>query len=207
VKHLVFITALFFLFTSCGDKEIEVINLNDIIEGSDRYKEDSLQVENNTNELDTLSVFLNDFKSHGISLNDVGIVDDKYFPDRFGPIETMKFELNRDENTFRYIQWKFTDSTKVMNAFFNWMDCYGDKCKSIFIGEERIFQTNPFHLLVNDSVLIFIEGTESFDFKEWENYFEQKGFPLDWNYVIEQRKRGKAHWFSYIEKKKTPFKK
>lgn len=207
MKQLIFIASIFLLLSSCGDKEAEVIDLNDIIEGSDRYNEDSLNVANKTDELDTLSIYLKDFKSNGIEAKQLSAFDDKYFPDRLGPIETKKFELERDDNTFRFVQWTFKDSTKVMNAFFNWIDCFGDNCKSIFIGEERIFQNNPFHLLVNDSTLVFIEGVESFDFKEWENYFEQKGFALDWNYVIEQRKRGKARWFNYIEEKKAPFKK
>jgi hypothetical protein len=194
-------------FSSCRDKENEVIDLNDIIEGSDRYNEDSLDVENKINETDTLQVYLNDFQSHGIEVKELNYLDDNYFPDRLGPIKTKKFEIQRDDNTFRYVQWTFKDSTKVMNAFFNWIDCFGENCKSIFIGEERVFQTNPFQLLVNDSTLVFIEGVESFDFKEWESYFEKQGFALDWNYVIEQRKRGKAHWFNYIEEKKTPFKK
>jgi hypothetical protein len=206
VKQLIFITSLILLITSCGDKENETIDLSDIIEGSDRYNEDSTNVNGKPNELDTLAQFLEDFKSHGITADKLLVFEDNYFPDRLGPIDTKKFELIRDDNTFRFIQWNFKDSTKVMNAFFNWMDCFGEKCKSIFIGEERIFQNNPFQLLVNDSALVFIEGIESFDFKEWENYFVEKGVPLDWNYVIEQRKRGKAHWFNYIEEKKTPFK-
>lgn len=207
MKQLLFISIILFTLFSCGEKENETIDLNDIIEGSERYSEDSLNVDTKVDELDTISVFLSDFKTHGIDVNQLKVVDEKYFPDRLGPVETKKFELQREDNTFRFVQWKFIDSIKVMNAFFNWMDCFGSNCKSIFIGEERIFQTNPFHLLVNDSTLVFVEGIESFDFKEWENYFEQKGFPLDWNYVIEQRKRGKAHWFNYIDEKKTPFKK
>lgn len=207
MKELLFIVSILVFFSSCGDKENEVIDLNDIIEGSDRYNEDLTNVDDKASEEDSLSIYLNDFKSNGIAVNELTVIDDKYFPDRLGPIATKKFEIQLNENTFRFVQWTFKDSTKVMNAFFNWIDCFGENCKSIFVGEERVFQTNPFHLLVNDSSLIFIEGIESFDFKEWENYFEQKGFTLDWNYVIEQRKRGKARWFNYIEEKKTPFKK
>ncbi len=207
MKKLLCILSILVFFSSCGDKENEVIDLNDIIEGSERYNEDSLNVDHKTKEDDTLAIYLKDFKSHGIDVNELTVIEEKYFPDRLGPIHTLKFELQCEENTFRFVQWTFDDSTKVINAFYNWMDCFGEKCKSIFIGEERVFQTNPFHLLVNDSSLIFIEGIESFDFKEWESYFEKKGYGLDWNYVIEQRKRGRAHWFNYIEEKKTPFKK
>lgn len=207
MKHLFFIASLIILISSCREKEAETIDLNDIIEGSDRYNEDSLNANKTTDEIDSTTLFLNDFKANGISVNQLTFIDTKFFPDRLGSIETSKYELQRDDNTFRFVQWKFKDSTKVMNAFFNWMDCFGEKCTSVFIGEERVFQSNPFQLLVNDSTLIFIEGTTSFDFKEWENYFVEKDYPLDWNYVIEQRKRGKARWFTYIEEKKTPYKK
>ena len=68
-------------FSSCRDKENEVIDLNDIIEGSDRYNEDSLDVENKINETDTLQVYLNDFQSHGIEVKELNYLDDNYFPD------------------------------------------------------------------------------------------------------------------------------
>mgnify|MGYP006086603065 FL=1 len=195
------------VLSSCGGEENETVDLKDIIAESERYNEDSMNVKNDIDPKDTLAIQLKEFNENGLVFSEISAFADKYFPDRFGPITSEKYELQSEGNTFRFIEWKYQDSTKVMNAFFNWMDCFGDKCKSIFIGEERLFQANPFQILVNDSSLIFIEGIESYDFKMWESYFENKGYPLDWNYVIEQRKRGKAHWYNYIEEKKTPFKK
>lgn len=195
------------LLTSCEDKQEDVVDLNDIIAGSERYNEDSLNVKNDIDPKDTLALKMKYFNDNGVEVKEIIALTDNYFPDRFGPINAEKYELQSKGNTFRFIEWKFEDSTKVMNAFFNWMDCFGEKCKSIFIGEERVFQSNPFQILVNDSILVFIEGVESFDFKLWEVYYEKQGTPLDWNYTIEQRKRGKAHWFTYIEEKKTPYKK
>lgn len=206
MKYIFPILTLLLLLSSCGEKEEEVIDLEDIIEGSDRYSEDSLDVNNETDPKDTLTIKLKDFKENGIEATEIAAISDNFFPDRFGPLSSEKYELQLEGNKFQFIAWKFEDSTKVMNAFFNWMDCFGDKCKSIFIGEERVFQAEPFQLLVNDSVLVFIEGVESFDFKTWESYFKNKDFPLDWNYIIEQRKRGKAHWFTYVEEKKTSYK-
>lgn len=206
MKYIFSILTLLLLLSSCGGKEEDVIDLEDIIEGSKRYNEDSLDVNNETDPKDTLAIKLKDFQENGIEATEVAAITDNLFPDRFGPLSSEKYELQLEGNKFQFIAWKFEDSTKVMNAFFNWMDCFGEKCKSIFIGEERVFQAEPFQLLVNDSVLVFIEGVESFDFKAWESYFENKSYPLDWNYVIEQRKRGKAHWFTYIEEKKTPYK-
>ena len=206
MKHILSILSLVILFSSCGDKEKEVIDLGDIIEGSERYNEDSLNVKNDIDPEDTLAIKLKQFNDYGLVLSQIDVIEDNYFPDRFGPVNVEKYDLQSEGNSFRFIEWKYKDSIKVMNAFFNWMDCFGDNCKSIFIGEARVFQSNPFQLLVNDSSLIFIEGLESFDFKMWESYFEKQGYPLDWNYTIEQRKRGKAHWFTYIEEKKTPYK-
>lgn len=196
-----------FLLYSCGNEESEAIDLNDIIEGSDRYAEDSLNMESQNDVQDTLAVFLTDFTSNGIDASEIKAFEEQFFPDRLGPIATKKFELIGSANTFRYMHWSFPDSAKVINAFYNWMDCFGANCKSIFIGEERLFQSNPFQLFVNDSVLIYIEANESFDFDIWEEYLTQKGYAPDWNYVIEQRKRSKAKWFNFIEEKKTALKK
>jgi len=207
VRQFFFIVSAILILTSCGGGKEEVVDLDDIIAGSDRYSEDSLNVKNEIDPKDTLALKLREFNDNGVEVKEIIALTDNYFPDRFGPITSEKYELQSEGNTFRFVQWIFEDSTKTMNAFFNWMDCFGEKCKSIFIGEERVFQSNPFQILVNDSTLIFIEGIESFDFKIWETYFEKQAYPLDWNYVIEQRKRGKAHWFTYIEEKKTPYKK
>ncbi len=195
------------LFFSCGEEEVEPIELSDIIQTSDKYSENGETSTDQQETVDTLSIVKQRFTKNGIPCDSVVAFEETLFPDRFGAISTEKYELFTSENQFRYVQWKYEDSAKVMNAFFNWMDCYGKSCKSIFIGEERLFQANPFQLFVNDSVLIYIEGVESFDFKKWEDYLDKSGYPKDWNFVIEQRKLGKARWFQYIEEKKTPYKK
>ena len=195
------------LFFSCGEEEVEPIELSDIIQTSDKYSENGETSTDQQETVDTLSIVKQRFTKNGIPCVSVVAFEETLFPDRFGAISTEKYELFTSENQFRYVQWKYEDSAKVMNAFFNWMDCYGKSCKPIYIGEERLFQANPFQLFVNDSVLIYMEGIESFDFKKWEDYLEKSGYPKDWNFVIEQRKLGKARWFQYIEEKKTPYKK
>ena len=195
------------LLFSCGEEEVEPIELSDIIETSDKYNENGEIIVEHQEVLDTLSAVKQKFKENGILGDSIVAFEETMFPDRFGAISVEKYQLFTVDNQFRYLQWKYEDSAKVMNAFFNWMDCYGKSCKSIFIGEERLFQANPFQLFVNDSVLIYIEGIESFDFKQWEEYLTKTGYPKDWNFVIEQRKLGKARWFQYTEEKKNPYKK
>lgn len=193
------------LLFSCREEEVETIDLSDIIQTSENYNEDG-SLSTKTEEIDSLKVVRDYFSKNGFQCDSITVFEDNIFPDRFGAISVEKYELFTEDNQFRFVQWKHADSAKVMNAFFNWMDCFGPKCKSIFIGEERLFQSNPMQLFVNDSVLIYIEGTSSFDFKRWEDFLVKAGYPNDWNFVIEQRKMGKARWFQYIEEEKTPYK-
>ena len=194
------------LLFSCREEEVETIDLSDIIQSSEKYNENGDNPENQQENVDTLSVVKQNFRKNGILCDSIMAFEENIFPDRFGAISVEKYELFTADNQFRFVEWKYKDSAKVMNAFFNWMDCYGKSCKSIFIGEERLFQANPMQLFVNDSALIYIEGIESFDFRQWEDYLSKNGYPKDWNFVIEQRKMGKARWFQYIEEKKTPYK-
>ena len=67
-------------------------------------------------------------------------------------------------------------------------------------------QRNAFQIFVSDTTLYYLESAAKLDGKKWDNYFEQQGYELDWNYRLEQAKSGKVRWYNYIDEKKTPLK-
>ena len=117
-----------------------------------------------------------------------------------------KYRLNIDGEELVFVKWSFSDSLRVTNALFNWADCFGANCKSIRIGEEKNLQRNAFQILVSDTTLYYIESPTKLDSKKWDEYFDEQGYELDWNYRLEQAKSGKVRWFNYIDEKKTPLK-
>lgn len=92
-----------------------------------------------------------------------------------------------------------------MNAFYNWIDCFGEKCKSLFIGEEKNLQSSATMILVSDSTLIYIES-DKIDFDLWYDFHKEKGYENDFNLTIEQRPRGRAKWFTFVDETKTKYK-
>ena len=204
-KIVILITIIISLF-GCKPEKQEVINLSDIIPESENYKEGQNKGDS-SNAADTLLWVKDQFTRNGIAVDSVESHKENYFPDRFGPSSVEKYKLISKTDTVLYLKWNYADSMKTMNAFFNWIDCFGKNCRSMFVGEESNFQRNSMQILVNDTSLIFIEAVNSIDFKKWSEYHEAIGYALDWNYIIEQRKRGRAQWFTFEEEKKIPYKK
>ena len=195
--------ALGLFIVACSSKPEEVKDFNDILPDSERDydQKDSIVVEN----ADTLGIYQERFSALG-ALDSITIYDEDLFPDRFGPEAVEKFRLAIDGEEIIFVKWKFSDSARVTNALFNWSDCFGPKCKSIRIGEEKNLLRNAFQVLANDTVLVYIESAKRLNSKTWDAYFEELKYELDWNYQLEQVPNGKVRWFEYIEEEKTPIK-
>ena len=184
------------LFFACEDPIEEVINLNDIIEESDNYKEGEVAEELSV-ELDSSLQLVIPFNKDGFEFIGAKQIDKILFPDRFGPIANNKIELISSSDTINYLHWSYSDSSKTMNAFYNWIDNFGEKGKSFFVGENTNFQKRPFILFVGDTSITFIESNLNLGFSEWENFQSIDDRTKDWNYVLEQRRRSKARWYVY----------
>lgn len=199
IKIITYISIVLLLF-GCQEPKEEVLDLKDVLPSSDRdYSKTDEEVEMNDDD-----VLLAWFNASGFEFISVQPMTKRLFPDRFGPDTSYMYELISEEDTIDYHKWVFKDSAKVINSFFNWIDCFGDNCKSLYVGEERNFQKNGFHLLVGDSTLVFIEGN-GLSFNNWYEFHESIGYKSDWNYSIEQRYRGRARWYTFEDKKKKRF--
>lgn len=193
-----------FLMIACSpEAEKEVKDLNDILPDAERDYDytDSVQVDND----DTLEVYLNRFAELG-TLDSISLYEEDLFPDRVGPKRAEKYVLNINGEQTVFVKWRFSDSVRVTNALFNWLDCFGPNCKFIRVGEESNMQRSAFQVLANDTVLIYLESENTLNTDIWDKYFESQDYELDWNYRMEQSPRRKVKWFEYIEEEKTPLK-
>ena len=204
LKQLIFLLILPLLF-SCKEPVEEIIDLKDIIEGSDNYKEDD-EVAAEIKVIDTLSHLVIPFNEKGFEFVTANEINKNLFPDRFGPISNRKIELVSLSDTVRFLQWNYSDSVKTMNAFYNWIDNFGEKGKSIHIGERLNFQKLPFIMFVGDTSLTFIESNSNLVYGDWELFCSKEEKMKNWNYAIEQRLRSKASWFTYTNNNKEGLK-
>lgn len=185
---------------SCEAPQEEVFDMSDILPSSERDY-DAVDTVRVTGSDDSL---LQSFNSNGFSFDAAELVSKKLLPSRFGPDSSYTVQLISNADTLFFHYWIYSDSSKVMNAFYNWIDCFGSNCKSFHIGEERNYQMNAMHILVGDKKLIYLEG-EELDFNKWYAYCDSIGADNDWSYAIEQRKKGRSRWFRFEEGKKVKY--
>lgn len=187
------------LLICCKESIDEVIDLTEIIEESKNYKEGN-EVEEEVILGDTILELILPFNEKGFEFISAKEVSRNLLPDRFGPINKSEIELVSNTDTINYLCWTYSDSIKTMNAFYNWIDNFGESRKSIFIGEKTNFQVNPFIVFAGDTSLIYIESNSNLSYSKWENYCSSNDEKLkDWNYSILQSRKSNAKWFSYKE--------
>lgn len=204
MKTKLFIALIFGLFVAaCNKQEQRTIDITDITGESERYKEGHSSEVVPVIESDSTLEVTKWFVDNGVPVSSVEYRVDRMFPDRFGAISMEKYKLITPVDTILYSKWVYADSLKVMNAFTNWINCFGDNCKTIFFGEAKNFQRNPLQILINDSTLIFIESENSIDFKGWNGFHKVEEQDNPWNYVIEQPRWTKARWYTFPEGKRT----
>ena len=204
MKKAVF-AGIIFLLAACGEKKKEVLrDMKDLTPKSER---DYTQQRNE--KLDTIDFGFNSGVANELGLNLSGIKFNKapMFPDRFLPKSTKKLILMQEVDSTLFCQWSFKDSTETKNAFYNWLDCFGEKCKSIKFGETINFQKDNFVILVNDTSLTYITSIKKIQQDDWLQFFEKTEAIKNWKTVIYQSSRSKATWFKVVDGKKEPLNK
>lgn len=118
----------------------------------------------------------------------------KYIPDRLASDTSLSRSFMIDSSLVIYKRWKYGDSITNINALYNWLDCFGDKCKSISIGDSIGVSKNGFLLFQDNRNIHFVQSPKRLEKKVWEKFFTKDQKNASWNYVIKQTPRGKITW-------------
>ena len=189
---------LLILISACTNKEEVIVDASDIIPHS---KRDYDAIRDTSDEPDLITDLKNQFITNGILIDSLNIIKTKLFPDRVGPLSSEKYTLLADGNSVEYHKWTFSDSSKTINAFYNWVDMF----KVDHLGDEVNMQREQMFILVGDTNLVYISGTGQ-SAKKWLDYHKAIGLDENWNYLIEQMLGGRARWFTFDDGKKVRFK-
>jgi hypothetical protein len=201
-KQLSFFVLFFFLFSCSNKKKEKTIDLSEITTSSERYKEGKLESKKDKKKkvsfTDTLDVHFKGILD-SLKINDsvVRKLDIVSFPDRFGAKSVTKFYWKEITDSINFIDWEFTDSLKTENAFYNWIDCFGENCRSIKIGDKVKIQKRGLLVLVNEKHLIVIDSDKKIDYLKWVSLLKNQLFGENWKYIVFQPKKGKAVWMNY----------
>ena len=202
LKLFSFLFLSFILFSCSNNKKEETVDLREITSSSERYKEGKSEVkkkkEKELNFIDTLDVrFKGILDSLKINDSVVRKLDIVLFPDRFGAKSITKFYWKEKKDSINLLDWEFSDSLKTENAFYNWIDCFGENCKSIKIGDKIKIQKRGLLILVNDKHLLVIDATSKIDCESWIKLVGSQKFGDTWKYIVYQPQKGKSTWMNY----------
>lgn len=198
-KNYLFLVSFVLLLTAAcgGSQKDEVLDMNDITPQAQR-KEPVVKGEVKTSDYGFNRTVAD---SIGLKVMEIDSVEEPFFVDRFSPRSQTKVHLQLKEDKIVFCQWTFKDSVKTKNAFYNWIDCYGEKCKSIHFGQNVNFQKDNFRLFMNDTSITYISSALKLSTKDWLAYLKSASGVEEWKLIIEQSTRGKAKWMRFFDDK------
>jgi len=198
-NNYLFLLFLVLLITAAcgGNQKDEVIDMNDITPQAN-HKEPVVKAEEKASDYGFNRTVAD---SIGVKVMEIDSVEEPFFVDRFSPRSQTKVYLQLKEDKILFCQWTFKDSVKTKNAFYNWIDCYGEKCKSIHFGQNVNFQKDNFRLFMNETSITYISSPLKLATKDWQAYLKSVNGVEEWKLIIEQSTRGKAKWMRFFDDK------
>ena len=203
MRSYLFVFLLFSIFISCGEsKNDDVIDMGDVTPHAKERIKDSLS------EIlpDTLRGYLDTALLSELKLTVNGIcqVEIDLLPQRLSPESSFGYKMGFKKDSLTYIHWSYKDSVYTKNALYNWLDCFGTKCKSVRLGEAVSMQRKGMLLFMSDTSITYISSNQPLKKEDWLTYFESYANRKDWHLVIEQKNSGKATWFAVKELEFSP---
>ena len=135
--------------------------------------------------------------SVNLEITKINLNPEKTFIQRFPYKNATNLLLESKKNLVKYLQINYADSNAMKNAFFNYLDCYGNDCKSIELFQKVKFSKTFFMLITTTNSIHIIESDNNLIPSEWINCvrFSKIADPI--KFIIIQKKQQKAKWFSY----------
>lgn len=200
-KEVIWYTFLSFslIFSACQSNQSDkVLSLDDITESSEVYTElDSVPVQNEIgiNYYDSISSFSQRLiDSLSVDRKFIKLLDTVIFPDRFGANFSEKWYAKSSSDSLVFMRWVFQTELKAENALYNWLDCFGKKCRAIPLGNETYFARRGTMVLCNQKELIFIESGKKIDQIKWLQYLQDANKKKEWKFFFFQQPNRKIEW-------------
>jgi hypothetical protein len=196
VKNLLYLFIVLFIF-SCSSENEKVVKLDDIVSGSKEInvEKDTIAFNDTTQKL---SFFVNRL-CDSLKINKkTTFIDSSFdFPERFHPIKIDKVTFHQGD-LISYKHWKWSDSIKATQAFFNWLDQFGDGRKSLIVGDEVNVTKKGFIVLLQDKSIVYLEFASNFKLTYYADKLTKCGFGKHWKYILFQQPFRKTTWIDCI---------
>lgn len=195
---LLLLLGLLFIGNACSEKDnYEIVDSTDILpqaEGDYNYDEE----QQSTGEI-VYSEIQNQLLKllPGITFKEENnLIENQtpLLPNRLGYKEKQEVYFNLDSTDFYLIDWTFSDSSKTVNAFYNWLDCFGPNCRSIKVNEQKNLEKNAFAVWVTQESITFLTSEYNFKSSHWEKLLFEDKEEEDFYFLLKQNVRGQTNW-------------
>lgn len=192
--RLTYFFSLLILLMSCGeDKKVETVNMEELLPQG-REEKVIVEEEKKVKEASPLEKALMEIDSSQLVISDS--TSRNYFPDRLRFLKKEGMVVEKDSVVYEVAIWEFTDSLQTINAFYNWLDCFGDYCESVKIGEEKYLRDKSSKLIwVSDHQIFYVKAAKDFNHIDFwralaESYLEK----TEWNIKLTKNPRVIMKW-------------
>jgi hypothetical protein len=93
--------------------------------------------------------------------------------------------------------YTFTDSTKLNNAFYNWLDCFGADCQEVKLMEDiKAIKMPPAFILLYDTTMVTLEYSCEHVQNDWKTFKDEiiKIYGKNYRYKIDVECGGPLKW-------------
>lgn len=167
---------------ACGsesDQAVDTITFEELV-GTDSLVVDN-QMELDTTIDSTLWTLLTPMSVELMDEFDTTALNEFHPFDRFGFNQSEKLEFISKEKVpygdhlvtpiAEVFVYTFSDSVKLNNAFYNWLDCFGRDCQSVKLNEDlESIKTPPSLTLVYDTTLVHVDYQCEHQRKSWLSF-------------------------------------
>ncbi|MDG1840979.1 MAG: hypothetical protein P8I93_01380 [Crocinitomicaceae bacterium] len=193
-RVLILLCAISLIFAfSCENKKEKVIHLN-----LKKHRNPQTELKKRPSSPLSKITYFDDL--NGIDSSFIIVRDSLVFIlDRFSSKEE-KYLLSNKHSKFSYYAWSFLDSLTTKNAYYNWLDCFGESCKSIkFFDTTLVIDKTPFLIFKGEKTILYIKSNKNLKPKRWMRFLDEKFLDEKSWILIEQRKHDKPYWYKYPE--------
>lgn len=198
------------IMLSCNSEkqqEVETITMEDLMGEVEETAEESVGKEIE----DTLPKWSSHLEELVYALSpqyDTASNTEKHIFDRFGFNTSSKLKfISKNEVPYgkstmvtpkaEMFVYHFSDSIKLNNAFYNWLDCFGSDCQAVRLNEDLdAIKTPPSFTLVYDTTLVTVEYPCEHEKNDWGAFKDSiiKMYGRDYRYRIDVSCGGPLRW-------------
>ena len=185
------------LFSCSKNQESEFIKYSEIgdTQHSDKNntKQDSIRNYDMNTSLNTEHLKLD--------IDTIVKIEELEFMDRFKNNKVEKFLLLKNTDSIHFKSWNYDDSSSTFNAFFNLLDCFGEKCTSVDLYSNE-YSDNDYNLIfVSELAIYWIQAKENQKINTWEHFVKNEFSTETYRFITEQKSNENINW---LEQNRRP---